>query len=72
MSFASRDDRTLRGRLSQKIGDQVAEETALLANGQATGFDDYRFRVGRIQALTQVSIWLDDIVADLNAAPRHD
>lgn len=72
MSFTSRDDRTLRGRMTQRVSDQMMEETAWVASGQATSYEDYRFRIGRLEAMNQMLKWIDDIVADLNAGPLRD
>jgi hypothetical protein len=47
--------------IDRRIQKEAEERAAQLANGSAQSFDDYRFRVGYLQALADVRIWSSEV-----------
>lgn len=43
--------------IDRRIAKEIEERSAQLAAGQAQSFDDYRFRVGYLKALSDARIW---------------
>ena len=63
-------DRYHRDQLVARIKDERMARTAQLGEGLASDYQDYRERIGYLNALRDVLGWSDDIAASVNREKR--